>query len=338
MGYVYAIAAVVIFGLNASVAKVIMSAGVTPIELSFFRTLGTALVAALALLVLERSGFRLTWKQLGGMLLIGIFGVALIQVAYAVAVQNLPVGIALLFEYSGIVLVALFAFFVFREPAKRRLWLALAAVIVGLAIVANVWTVTLNPVGVVAGVCAAIFLAAYFLMSERMLGHASVLKVAFWTMTAATLVWFVPAAPWELSAAQFTQTISLGGALESVFVPLWLPLAWISIIGTFAAYVLSFLGIKHLSATPAGVLSTGEVLFAFLFGWLWLGETLQSVQLVGVALVILGIVLAQTARKSHPVDLNLATRELELPALHRSPKPHTAPLPERPESEPDDGR
>lgn len=326
--------AVVIFGLNASVARAIMAAGVTPIELSFFRAAGTAVVAALALLVFERSGFRVTKKQLGGLALIGIFGVALIQVAYAVAVQNLPVGIALLFEYSGIVLVALFAFFVFREPTKRRLWFALAAVVVGLGIVANIWSVQLNPIGVVAGVCAAIFLAAYFLMSERMLHHASVLKVSFWTMLAASIIWVLPAAPWNFDAEVFSETISLGGSLEQFTVPLWMPIMWVSVVGTFGAYMLSFLGIKYLRATPAGVLSTGEVLFAFLFGWLWLGETLEPIQMFGVGLVIVGIVFAQMARKQHPVDLNLATRELELPMLKKSSKAKRSPLPEAPQTEP----
>jgi drug/metabolite transporter (DMT)-like permease len=323
--------AIVIFGLNASVARVIMSAGITPIELSFFRAAGTTVVAALALLVIERSGFRVTRKQLGGLALIGIFGVALIQVAYAVAVKNLPVGIALLFEYSGIILVALFAFFVFRERMKHRLWFALAAVVVGLAIVANVWSVQLNPVGVIAGVLAAVFLAAYFLMSERMLHHASVLKVSFWTMLAASLIWLVPAAPWNFELSTFSSSISLGGTLEQISVPLWMPLVWVSVVGTFGAYVLSFLGIKYLRATPAGVLSTGEVLFAFLFGWLWLGETLQPVQILGVVFVIVGILVAQTARKGHPVDLNLATSELELPRLKELPQPQAAPLPKTPQ-------
>jgi drug/metabolite transporter (DMT)-like permease len=323
--------AIVIFGLNASVARVIMSAGITPIELSFFRAAGTTVVAALALLVIERSGFRVTRKQLGGLALIGIFGVALIQVAYAVAVQNLPVGIALLFEYSGIILVALFAFFVFRERMKHRLWFALAAVVAGLAIVANVWSVQLNPVGVIAGVLAAVFLAAYFLMSERMLHHASVLKVSFWTMLAASLIWLVPAAPWNFELSAFSSSISLGGTLEQISVPLWMPLVWVSVVGTFGAYVLSFLGIKYLRATPAGVLSTGEVLFAFLFGWLWLGETLQPIQMLGVVFVIVGILVAQTARKGHPVDLNLATSELELPRLKELPQPQAAPLPKTPQ-------
>jgi len=233
-------------------------------------------------------------------------------------VQNLPVGIALLFEYSGIILVALFAFFVFRERMKHRIWFALAAVIIGLAIVANVWTVRLNLIGVIAGIFAAVFLAAYFLMSERMLHHASVLKVSFWTMLAASLIWVVPAAPWTFGVGSFASSISLGGNLANIAVPLWMLLVWVSVVGTFGAYVLSFLGIKYLRATPAGVLSTGEVLFAFMFGWLWLGETLQPIQMVGVVFVIVGILVAQTARKGHPVDLNLATSELELPRLKQS--------------------
>ena len=58
--------------------------------------------------------------------------------------QLLPVGIALLLEYLAVLLVALVAFFFFREKVKARLWAAIGLVLVGLAVVAQVWASTLD--------------------------------------------------------------------------------------------------------------------------------------------------------------------------------------------------
>ena len=65
----------------------------------------------------------------------------------------------------------------------------------------------------------------------------------------------------------------------------------------------------NLSATAAGVVASAEVLFAFLVAWLWLGEGLGPLQTIGAAVVLVGIVLAQTARINKVVDANLALSE-----------------------------
>lgn len=315
MGYVYGVLSVLFFGLNGPVTKVILLSGITPVQLAFFREILTAVVAAVALLIFDRQGFKLTKKQFLGMLVIGVIAVAGVQLAYSIAIAHLPVGIALLFEYSGIVIVAVFAVVVWREPAKPRLWFALAASIVGLAVVANVWSVSLSTVGILAGLFAAVALAAYFLLGEKMLNESSVLSILFYTMLIAALVWVIPAQPWSVSAEFLAEPYSLGGSLEAVTIPLWTLIVWSAVMGTALTYWLSYLSIKRLKATPAGVLSIGEVVFAFLFAWLWLGETLQPVQLLGGALVIVGIVIAQTARKEHPLDLSLAPADFQTGAV-----------------------
>jgi len=334
MGYIYTLSAVLLFGLNGSMAKVVIEAGVTPAQLSFFRVLATTTLAGLVLLMFHRDGFRLTRKQFGAMVLIGVFGVALIQVAYATAISLLPVGIALLIQYCGVVLVALFAYFVFHEPAKPRLWFALVLVVLGLIAVANISSAPLNPFGLAAAIAAALCLALYFLMSERMLGQASVLTVAFWPMLFATAVLVIPAAPWTIEPETLFSVRPMGGVLDGIELPVWVPLAWVSVIGTFVTYYLSFLGIRSLKASQAGILSIGEVVFAFLFAWLWLRETLAPVQLIGVITVIVGIAIAQTARKDKIVDVTLATSELQLPTSQHAPKVERSPLPERPQSNP----
>ena len=77
------------------------------------------------------------------------------------------------------------------------------------------------------------------------------------------------------------------------------------VVGTFAPMVLSFVALVHLKATPAGILASSEVVFAFVVAWLWLGEALDTLQIVGAGIVLVGIVLAQSARPGSVVSADL---------------------------------
>jgi len=306
VGYLYALLAALLFGANGSVAKVVLEAGISPTQLTQFRVLGTAIIAGAILLVIDRGAFRLTRCQFGVMAILGLAGVAVLQASYAVAIQLLPVGIALLFEYLAVLLVAVIAFFFLKEKVKARLWIAIAFVLVGLAVVAQVWASTLNPLGVGMALVAAASLTLYFIVGERQVGATSPLAVAFWTTSFASVFWAFFSGWWMLEPASLAETVSLSGNLASVQLPLWIPLAWCVVMGSFAPFLLSFLALKHLSATAAGVVASSEVIFAFLVAWLWLGEGLNAVQLVGAAVVLAGIILAQTAREGKVVDADLA--------------------------------
>ena len=306
MGYLYALLAALLFGANGSVTKVILEAGLSAPQLTQFRVLGTAVISGILLLLLDRSAFRLDRRQLLVMVVLGVFGVALLQSTYAAAVQLLPVGIALLLEYLAVLMVAVIAFFFLKEKVRARLWAAIALVLLGLAFVAEVWSGRLDPLGVTLALVAAASLTIYFLVGERQVQATSPLAVAFWTMTAASVFWAFLSGWWTLEPSDFLVVSSLGGGLESVQVPLWVPLAWNVLLGSFAPFYLSFLALRHLSATAAGVVAASEVIFAFLVAWLWLGEGLGLVQLVGAGVVLVGIVLAQTARAGKVVDADLA--------------------------------
>ena len=52
------------------------------------------------------------------------------------------------------------------------------------------------------------------------------------------------------------------------------------------------------------------MLFAFGVAWLWLGEGLDPLQLTGAAVVLVAIVLAQTARVAGVVDADLASQQM----------------------------
>lgn len=306
MGYLYALLASVLFGFNGSVTKVIIEAGLDPAQLTLFRVASTAVIAGAVLLGTDRAAFRVTARQLGILAVLGVVGIALLQYTYAVALSVLPVGITLLIEYTAVLMVAVIAFLFFRERVRARLWLAIAAVLVGLAVVAQIWASDLDPFGVVMAFCAAAALTIYFLGGEREVGKTSPMAVTFWTMTSATAFWLLFSGWWTLDPSLFATPVSLDGNLAAVMVPLWVPLLWNMLLGSFAPFFLSLLALKYLTATAAGVVATAEVIFAFLFAWVWLGEGLNTVQVIGVSIVLVGIVLAQTARINKVVDADLA--------------------------------
>lgn len=306
MGYLYALCAALLFGTNGSVTKVLLEAGLEPAQLTLFRVGGTAIIAAIVLVFGNRKAFRVSGKQLLVLVAMGVVGVALMQFTYAVALSVLPVGITLLMEFTAVLMVAMVAFFVFHENVRARLWVAIGLVLAGLAVVAQIWASELHPFGVLMAFCAAVCLSTYFLVGERAVKKLSPMGVAFWTMSAATVFWLLFSEWWNINPALFTTTVSLSGNLAAVTLPLFIPLLWNMLLGSFTPFFLSLLALKYLTATAAGVVSSAEVIFAFVVAWVWLGESLNPLQIGGAAIVLTGIILAQTARVNKVVLADLA--------------------------------
>jgi len=306
VGYLFGLLAALLFGANGSVIKVVLASGLSPTQVTQFRTLGAFLISGVILLIIDRTAFRLPRKQIAIMALLGIVGLALLQVTYAFAIQLLPVGIALLLEYLAVLLVALVAFFFFKEKVKPRIWVAVGCVLLGLTIVAQIWASTLNGLGVLMALAAAVTLAIYFLVGERQVVATSPLAVAFWTSGFAALAWAPFSRWWEVDPAILGEHVSLSGNLASVIVPLWIPLLWLLVMGSFLPFLLSFAALGRLKATAGGIVASSEVIFAFIVAWLWLGEALSVLQLFGAAIVLAGIILAQTSRPDRVIEADLA--------------------------------
>jgi drug/metabolite transporter (DMT)-like permease len=307
MGYFYALLAAVLFGANGSVSKVVIESGFTAIQLTQMRVLGAAVISGVILLVLDRKSFRVPMRQWPVIAILGIVGVGMLQATYAFAIALLPVGIALLLEYLAVLIVALVAFFFFKEKVHQRLWIAITCVLVGLVVVAEIWASTLNPVGMLWGLGAAICLATYFLVGEKQLQTISPLALSFWAPFSG---W------WNFTPDTFTALVPLSSSAESASLPIWVFIVWNMTLGSFAPFLLSLSALKRLSATVAGIIATSEIAFAFIAAWLWLHEALNLSQILGASAVLMGIVIAQTARTSDVVvqgDLALETGPIILP-------------------------
>ena len=318
MGYFYAFLAAFLFGANGSVTKVMIEAGVSALQVTQMRVLGAALVAGAVLFILDRRSFRVPRGQSLALVVMGVIGVGMLQASYALAVELLPVGIALLLEYLAVPMVAVFALVVFKERVRTRIWVSIGLIMAGLAVVAQIWNSSLNLVGTLWALVAALSLSTYFLVGEKQMETISPLALMFWSMTIAAVFWAFISGWWQLDPSVFAQSVPLTGVLEGVPAPMWMLLLWNVVLGSFAPFLLSLAAIKKLSATAAGIAATSEIVFAFIVAWLWIGENLSGSQVIGAAVVLSGIIVAQTARRS-PVpitaDLAMETGPIVLPAI-----------------------
>ena len=122
MGYAMTIAAATMFALNGAVAKIGLDAsGIGTLRWTELRSTGAFLGLALGLALVAPSRLRIGWdRELARLAFYGIVGFAFVQWFYFVAIDRLPIGIGLLFEFTAPVLIALWARFAWHEPVRRR--------------------------------------------------------------------------------------------------------------------------------------------------------------------------------------------------------------------------
>jgi drug/metabolite transporter (DMT)-like permease len=274
---------------------VVVDSGLPADQLVLIRSGVSALLAGAVLVFTNPKAFKLTLREVPLLLAFGVFGLALMQWAYSNAVSILPVGIALLFEYTAIIIVPIAARIVFKEKTTRTFWYGVALVLGGLLIVSQIWAGGLDPVGVGYALLAAVLLAFYFLMGQHAGLTRDPLSTMFYTMLVATIFWGILSGG-KASAIDLLQVVNLTGNLAWADVPLWVPLAWLTVMGTFVPMAMGFIALKLTTASKVSVTQTAEPVFAFIFGWLWLGQSMNLLQTIGGALVIAGIVFAQRTK------------------------------------------
>lgn len=298
-GYLLVLLAVGCFVVNAGVARVVLTSGVSAVELSAIRAVGTALVLGVTITVTGRApSLRVRPREVPTLLAYGLVGVAMLHMTYFVAIERLPIGLALLLEYLAPVLVALWVRVVRRQPVRAALWPALGMCLVGLALVAEVGgdAVGLDPLGVLAGLGAAVSFATYFLLGERMVVHRDPLSTTFWGFAIAGALWSVVAPWWDALATATRTSVALPAAVGAGTVPLALLVAWVVVLGTLVPFGAATASLRHLPATTVTVVAILEPVGAAMLAWWWFDESQTALQAAGVALVLAGIVLALRAR------------------------------------------
>lgn len=299
-GTVLIVLASICFGTSGPLVKPTMDAGLSPQQVASFRiALAAAMLLAFVAVTRPRL-LRLRRSDLPLLIGYGLVGVAAVQLLYFAAVSRIPIGVAMLLEFTSPVLVALWVRFVRRVVLPARMWVGTALALLGLAMIAEVWEgLRLDALGLLFGVGAALCAAAYFLIGERGVSTLPPLGLVTWGMVVGAVAISVMAPPWSLPGEIMASTTDFGG----LDVPVWTLLVTCAVISTAVAYLLSISAMRYLPANVVSVIAVCEPIVATTLAWLILGQALTVMQVIGAVVLLAGATVVQLASRQPKVVL-----------------------------------
>lgn len=300
-GEIFLLLGATLFAFNGVVSKVVLAEGLSPWRLTQVRSGGAFLILIAFFLLFRRKDLTVERAEVPWLLAFGVVGVILVQGLYFVAIGRIYLGTALLIEFTAPIWILLFLRFVLKKEVDRLLWLALAFSFLGLMIVTQIWKgMTLDQIGLIAAFLDSIALAGYFLIAEKLgkTKDGAVMTLWGFGIASAVLFFFLPL--WTFPTEYLSVEMQLPGWLDQYSAPGWALVLWVIILGTLLPYLFVIAGLRILSASTASVFGIVEPVIASFFGWWFLSEVLNNVQIAGAIIVIVGIYLANRAKDRSP--------------------------------------
>lgn len=181
-----------------------------------------------------------------------------------------------------IVFVPFLGLFVGQRPGRNAL-LSLIPAIVGLYLLSCTSVSGINKGDVLLLLCAVAF-SVQILLIDRHCAGLDGLKLN----CIQALVVTVLSVPWAL----LTETVD-----ASLIASCWLPLGYAGVLSMGVAYTLQIVGQKRVAPSAAALLMSLESVFAALFGWQLLHETMTRAEELGCVLVFAAVVISQLPEK-----------------------------------------
>jgi drug/metabolite transporter (DMT)-like permease len=278
------------WALAAVLARYAFERGVAPVRLAEARV-AVAVAALGPVLAWRRPGLLRpppgTWPALAA------FGasVAAVNLTYYLAIDHLPVGVAIALQYTGPAMLLAATALLWRHAGGavgRLAWAAAGLTLAGAVLVSRALEGlgALDLSGLAAGLASAVLFAAYLLSAEQAGRRgAEPATTLLWGFLVAVAIWAVLVPWWSWPVAALADP-RVAAAVVGV-----------GLVGTLLPFALAVGAVRVISAATAGIAATSEPVFAVAFAWVLLGQRLTPTQLAGAALVVAGVVLAQLASR-----------------------------------------
>ena len=289
LGYFYVALAAVLFAISGASSKFLFNSGVTPYQLIQMRTT-VAFIGLLIWLCLWKSAFlKISPKDLPYFLILGVFGIGAAQFLYLFTISKINVAAAILLHYTGPVYVALYVVLVQRQKIGFISIVAIFGTLVGCFLVVgayNLQLLTLNRIGIISGLLAAVSFAIYSVLSEYGMQKYVPWTVLLYGMLFAAIMWNVLHPPLE-------------ALLHNYSLVQWGWIFFIGIFGTIFPFGFYFEGIRRIKSTHASITATLEPISAGIFASIFLGEVMAPLQIFGGLIVIVSIIMLQMKNDDH---------------------------------------
>ncbi|MEG3634688.1 EamA family transporter [Micromonospora palythoicola] len=289
-GLALALLSAITFATSGTFARSLIDAGWSAEAVVIARVGIAALILMVPAVLVLRGRWSVLRRNLTSIGVFGLLGVAVAQACFFNAVRYLPVGVALLLEYLGIVLVVGWTWLVQGQRPRRLTVAGSVAAVAGLVFVLDLTGAgRLDVVGVLWGLGAAVGLAGYFVLAGRVDPALPSMVMASGGMAAGAGVLLLLGLAGALPLRATFDTVQFAGTRTS-----WLvPIAGLTLVAAVVAYLAGIAAVRVLGSRLASFVGLTEVMFAVLIAWLVLGELPTIVQLLGGLLIVAGVALVR---------------------------------------------
>ena len=283
-GYLYVVLAAALWATLGVASRGVLAAGVTPLELAFWRAmLGGLLFAAQAARANQR---RVERPDRPAVAAFAVVGVSVFYLSYLLAVRDGGATLAAILLYTAPAWVALASALWLRAPVTQRAVGAIAITLAGVCLVAwgagSAAGVRLGPSGIAWGLCAGLAYASYYLFGSRYFTRYQPATLFMYALPLGALI--------LLPAVQFAPKDS----------ETWGWIAFVAVVPTWIALQVYGAGLRRLDATRAVTVATLEPVIAALLAYIVWGEALGPIAYVGGVLVLLGVMLSASVQDARP--------------------------------------
>ncbi len=278
IGYPAGIITGITYGLNPLFAKPLMNAGASTEAILFFRY-GIAVILLGAYLLLKKENFRITLKQAGVLLSLGLLYTASSTFLFE-AYKYIASGLATTLVFLFPAMVAIIMVFLKVVPSWP-VWLSIAATFAGVMIMTGgAGTEKVNPLGVWFSIASAFVYALFIVIINKSKVISSIPNslLTFYALLTGTFFFIGRCL---FSGADLMAGIDGGMA--------WCNLIGLAVLPTIVSTASLAVATRNIGATKASVLGVFEPITAILVGTVVFGEALTPNIIAGILISIVAV-------------------------------------------------
>ena len=280
------------WGCMGIFVRKLASYGFTSVQIVSIRVTLAALFFCGLLFFRDRTGFRISLRDLPVFLGLGFGSILFFTVCYFTAITMMSLSTAAILLYTSPIWIMLMSVLFFREKLNRRKILALALAFAGCVLVSGVSGNGVSLIGLLVGLGSGIGYGLY-----SILGTVALRRYSPYTVTTYTFL-FAAAGSWVICnpgdmISKFSAAPDPGILLFFCCLT-----ALVTAVIPFLAYTL---GLQTVEASKAGIIATIEPMVATLIGIVFFSEPLTVLSGLGI-LLILGAIILLNRKSRQPAQ------------------------------------
>ncbi|MDO6355505.1 DMT family transporter [Caloramator sp. CAR-1] len=280
-GFLYGILSAIFFGSSGIFIKHGYDKNFSPVDLLMLQYIIAGIILFIYSLIKYKSNIKLTKELYKKLFIQGAIFNTLMTVFFYSSFKYLDVAVATILLYTYPTMVALFSFMFLGEKLSKIKVFAIVGTLIGCYLVLNIHNINLNKaiiIGIIFGLLSAVFYAGVNIYAKYIVEDVPEVLVTFYSTTFSLLVLLIFNFPFIFKLSSISFVSVKNAALLAVFCEI-IPLT------------LLYAAIKYVGPVTTSIISTIEIPSAAVLSFIFMGERLNIIQVIGIILVIICVIL-----------------------------------------------